>query len=322
MFSWKSYKKPIIGLAPMAGFTDSPYRQICRDFGSDIFYSELISTAAFFYKQENEASLRLCRFEKSERPFILQLFGREPEQFLKAIEAVEKAGIKPDGIDINMGCPVKKVVKSGYGSALMKEPKQAAIIVKTLKKETRYPISIKTRSGWHSVTAPDFAKEMEQSGADAISIHARTYKQGFSGKADWGVIGKVKKAVNIPVLGNGDIKNVDDVYKMLRETGCDGVLIGRASLGNPWIFKDVKNMTETIKNYENMAEVLIRHINSSIVFYGEEKGLREVKKHYAFYLKGITDTRELRGRMIRAGSKNEVLRLIKESHTKSYIIES
>ena len=304
----------------MAGFTDSSFRQICRDFGADIFYSELISTAALFYNQEKKESLRLCKFEEIERPFILQLFGREPEQFLKAIEAIEKAGIEPDGIDINMGCPVKKVVKSGYGSALIKEPKQATLIVKTLKKETRYPISIKTRSGWDSVTAPDFAKEMEQAGADAISIHARTYKQGFSGKADWGVIEKVKKAIKIPVLGNGDIKKAEDVYKMLRETGCDGVLIGRASLGNPWIFQDVRDKTETIKNYEDVVEILIRHINLSVEFYGEEKGMREVKKHYSFYLKGIPDTRELRGKLIRAGSKNEVLRLIKESHAESSIV--
>lgn len=303
----------------MAGFTDSPYRQICRDFGADIVYSELISAVALFYDKENKESLELCRFEENERPFILQLFGRDPKHFLKAIDSIERAGIRPDGIDINMGCPVRKVVKSGYGSALMKEPKQAAKIVKNLKKETKYPISIKTRSGWDSVTAPDFAKEMEQAGIDAIAIHARTYKQGFSGEADMKVIAKVKESVKIPVIGNGDIRKTNDVSKMLKETECDGLLIGRAAIGNPWIFQNIKNKSEVKKNYKEISRVLRYHINMNIDFYGEERGMIEMRKHYAAYMRGILGRRELIEKLVRSKDKNEVFKHIKEFPLKSSV---
>ena len=242
MKKWFETKKPILVLAPMADYTDKPFGLICRKYsGKDfIIFKEMVSSEALF--RGNEKTLKMCEFTSAERPLIIQIFGDKPEVMARAAKLLEKR-FKPDGIDLNMGCPVPKIAqKTAAGAALMKNPTLAAEIVKSVKKAVKLPVSVKTRLGWSN---PDeivkFAVILEKAGADLITIHGRTKAQGYSGTADWETITKVKKILKIPVIANGDIVDCASAKKCLEITGADGLMIGRGSLGSPWVFKEIQN---------------------------------------------------------------------------------
>ena len=221
-------------LAPLAGFTDLPFRLLCREYGADLCYSEMISCHGLVFQQKNTLDMTVTTPE--ERPVVMQLFGSEPEIMGEAAKILSEQPI--DAIDINMGCPVKKVTQKGAGCALMREPKHAARVIEAVAQNTTLPVTVKFRSGWthQQIIAPEFAKMAEDHGAAAVTIHARTWSDGFGGTVDWSVIRRVKEAVRIPVIGNGDIKSRAGGTAMMEATGCDGVMIGRAAVGEPWIF--------------------------------------------------------------------------------------
>lgn len=287
-------------LAPMAGYTDRAYRRICEGYGAAFAVSEMISSKALEYGDRRTASL--CDLTGERRPVFLQLFGDEPGSFAAA--AGEILRYSPDGIDINMGCPVPKVVKGGAGSALMREPKKCGEIVKAVKSAVPLPVTVKIRSGWDAehINADEVAKYCEDAGAVAVTVHGRTRDQLYEGRADWDIIRKVKEAVSIPVIGNGDVKGAQDAALMLERTGCDMVMVGRGALGNPWIFSQINAyLTESCRivpppgTAERVA-VIYRHIRLLCDLKGEPRGMKEARKHLGFYIRGLPGAAELRRR--------------------------
>ncbi|MFA5061927.1 MAG: tRNA-dihydrouridine synthase [Patescibacteria group bacterium] len=292
---------PIIALAPMADLTDSPFCRICREVaGTDfVIFREMVSTEAIV--RGNAKTLKMCEFEKIERPIVLQLFGSDADVVRKAARIVVDK-FKPDGIDINMGCPVPKIVgKSDSGAALMKDHDRAVRIVGALKSENLgVPISVKTRLGWSKDDEIlEFAPRLAAAGADLISIHGRTKAQGYSGFANWSMIGQVKKLISIPVIANGDITCWEDIDKCLKITGADGVMIGRAAIGNPWIFKNLKPTSE------ELVATVLRHARLHIERYGA-KSMVTFRKHLAWYFKGTRGTKDLRSRLVLIKSISEL----------------
>ncbi len=276
-------------LSPMASVADRAYRTVCREFGASLLVSEMVSAKGLCYNSQKTAEL--CEVTGFERPYAIQLFGEEPEYIGRAVGIVNS--YKPDIIDINMGCPVPKVVNPGGGSALMKTPDLAAEIVRAAVDAADCPVTVKIRSGWDedSVNAVPFAVMMEQAGASAIAVHARTRKQMYSGEADWSVIKAVKQAVNIPVIGNGDIKSAEDCKRMYDETGCDLCSLARASYGRPWIFYQIKAFLETgvvppEPSFEEQMKIMLRHVRLLVSLKGEDTGIREARKNVAWYFKG------------------------------------
>jgi nifR3 family TIM-barrel protein len=319
---WQKLDKPIIGLAPMAGITDSPFRKIAKEWGAELVYSEMISSHGLIYRDKK--SFELAYFRKMERPIIIQLFGREPSIMAEAARIIEKE-IKADGVDINFGCPAKRVVKSGHGAALMDEPELAGKIVRAMVKAIEIPLSVKTRLGEKKKTEIyDFAKRMEATGAKAIAIHGRTLKQGYKGAADWKPIYKVAEMVEIPVLGNGDIKSQKDIAQRLTEGKLSGVLIGRGAFGNPFIFHGVrvikKDPERFIKNegFEFAAmsskeriETMLNQANYALETKGE-RGLIELRKHLAAYVKGNKKAKEIRSKLVQTSTIKEIEKVLKK----------
>ena len=287
-------------MAPMAGITDSPFRQICKSFGADLVYSEMISSNGLVYGDKK--SLALSRFEKIERPILIQIFGRDPKIMAEAAIILEKK-LKPDGIDINFGCPAKRVVKSGHGAALMDEADLAEKIVRLVVKSIKIPLSVKARFGVNKKTEIfDFAKRMETAGAKAIAIHGRTLRQGFKGEADWQPIYKAADLVKIPVLGNGDIKNYQEIKNKIKNLA--GALIGRGALGNPFIFSP----QEEIK-HKKIKETMLKHARLAKREKGE-RGLLEMRKHLGWYVKGWPEARSLRQRLVQIKTINDIKKII------------
>lgn len=283
-------KKPIIALAPMADLTDSPFCQICREVsGRDfVIFREMVSAEALV--RNSEKTLQMCKFDKKERPIVIQIFGGEPKNIVRSAELIMKK-FKPDGIDVNMGCPVPKIAgRSHAGAALMKDHVRAIKIVEGLKAANLgVPISVKTRLGWGSEKEIlEFAPQLERAGADVLIIHGRTKTQGYSGKADWETIAKIKKILSIPVIANGDIASVEDVKNCLEVTGADGVMVGRAALGNPWIFGGRVPDTKEIK------KVVLKHAKLHLKHYGEHFGLVAFRKHLLAYFKGLPNITQWR----------------------------
>ncbi|ADL53452.1 tRNA dihydrouridine synthase DusB [Clostridium cellulovorans] len=284
-------------LAPMAGVTDSPFRTLCLEQGCGLVYTEMVSAKGLFYGSENtEALLKVI---DEERPVAVQIFGRDPYIMAKACEYFDK---KDEFciIDVNMGCPAPKIVKNGEGSALMKEPELAYEIVKTLKNTTSKPVTVKFRKGFDedNINAVEFAKVIEEAGADAIAVHGRTRAQMYQGKADWNIIAQVKKAVTIPVIGNGDVFSHEDAQNLIHISNCDGIMVARGSQGNPWLFNQIKQKlsNEEIK-YPTGAEKIdmcIRHYQLELMSNEEVKAVREMRKHIAFYVKGLKDCTVIR----------------------------
>ena len=305
-----------IVFAPMAGVSNISYREIIKEMGAGLIYSEMISTLGITYNSKK--TIDLINFNEKERPISIQIFGHDLESFKTAAKYIEE-NFHPDIIDINMGCPVPKVaIKSQAGSALLKDPEKIYDIVKTVVENTNTPITVKIRSGWDekNINAVEVAKKIEKAGASAIAIHARTRSQGYSGSADWEIIKKVKANVSIPVIGNGDIKTIYDAKKMLEETNCDAIMIGRATLGNPWFIKECveyienNNIIEKPHNKEKI-EMILKHYNLLKKFSNEKQALLEIRSHALWYLKGIPNTKDIKNKLVTTKTEEEFLNIIK-----------
>lgn len=298
-------------LAPMAGVADRAYRILNRQFGACYTVSEMISAKGLCYNDKRTEEL--CRIEPTERPCGLQIFGSEPDFMAKATQICLK--FNPDIIDINMGCPVPKVAGNGAGSALMKDKKLSMDIVKAVKSVSDVPVTVKIRSGWddENINAVEFAEAMELAGADAIAVHGRTRTQYYSGKADWDIIKNVKKSVSIPVLGNGDVDSLEKCLKMYEYTDCDLVMIGRASYGNPWIFKEIDSYFKGIEynapSLDEKLEIMLYHIKLSFQDKPEAVAMREARKHTAWYLTGLYGSAQFRARCYSLSSYDEAVKL-------------
>ena len=286
-----------LALGPMAGVTDLPFRLLCKEMGCNMLYTEMVSAKAILYKNKN--TKELLNIDKNEHPVGVQLFGSDPDIMAQIATQVEEG--ECDFIDINMGCPVPKIVNNGEGSALLKQPKLVEEILTKMVKAVNKPVTVKIRKGFENGTvyAVEIAKIAESCGVSAIAVHGRTREQYYSGKADWDVIKDVKKAVKIPVIGNGDIFSAEDAKAMKEYTGCDGLMVARGARGNPWIFREIKEYLENGNvidkpTINDIREMIIRHAKMLVDYKGEYTGIREMRKHIAWYTAGLPHSAELR----------------------------
>ena len=305
---------PLI-LAPMAGVTDLPFRLLCKEQGAGLICMEMVSAKAIYYKNKNTE--QLLEISPKEHPVSLQLFGSDPEIIAEMAARIEERPF--DILDFNMGCPVPKVVNNGEGSALMKNPKLVEEILSRLVKAVKKPVTVKIRKGFDDdhVNAVEIAKIAESCGVAAIAVHGRTRQQYYSGKADWDIIRQVKEAVAVPVIGNGDLLCAGDVADMQEETGCDGFMIGRGAQGNPWIFKQIIHKLETGEDLprptvQEVCEMVLRHARLQIETKGEYTGIREIRKHAAWYTAGYKNSAKLRGRINEVESMEDLEKLFLE----------
>ena len=284
-------------LAPMAGVTDLPFRVLCREQGAGCVVTEMVSAKAVLYNNKN--TRELLQIDPAERPAAVQLFGSEPDIMAEIAARLEEGPY--DYIDVNMGCPVPKIVNNGEGSALMKNPERAKEVLTAMVKAVKKPVTVKFRKGFNdlSVNAVEFAKMAESCGVAAVAVHGRTREQYYSGKADWDIIRQVKEAVRIPVIGNGDIFTPEDAGRMLKETGCDGIMVARGAKGNPWLFGRINHYLDTgeVLPGPSMAEIkamILRHGRMLVQFKGEGVAMREMRGHMAWYTKGMPQSATLR----------------------------
>lgn len=298
--SWKignvRIENPFV-LAPMAGVTDMPFRTLCKEQGAGLICMEMISAKAISFHNKN--TIALMKIDPCEHPVSMQLFGSEPELMAEVAKSIEDKDF--DILDINMGCPVPKVVNNGEGSALLKNPELIVQIIKSVSSAIQKPVTVKVRIGFENVPVDivEIARRAEDAGAAAIAVHGRTRQQYYSGTADWDIIRQVKEAVSIPVIGNGDVDSPLKAEALLKQTGCDGVMIGRAVRGNPWIFREMNHYFQTGEllprpSSEEIREMILRHARAQIALKGEFTGIREMRKHVAWYTAGMRHSAGLR----------------------------
>jgi nifR3 family TIM-barrel protein len=304
-----------IFLAPMAGVTDMPFRILCREQGCGLVYTEMVSAKGMHYNDEKSA--KLTEISEIERPASVQIFGSDPE----IMEGIARKLDFSDAsiIDINMGCPTPKITKNGEGSALMLKPRLVGDIVKSVSQATHKPVTVKIRKGWDesSVNAVEIARIAEENGAKAIAVHGRTREQLYSGSADWEIIARVKEAVSVPVIGNGDVRSPGDAERMLRQTGCDAVMVGRGAQGNPWIFRRILTylengaLTPEPSNIEKI-DMIIRHMKMLVELKGEHTGVLEMRKHIAWYIKGMRNSTYVKEKVFKLYDVDEIVQLLLE----------
>ena len=302
-------------LAPMAGVTDLPFRLLCKEKGAGLLCMEMVSAKAILYKNKNTQAL--LEIDPRENPVSLQLFGSDPDIISQIAHEIEERPF--DILDINMGCPVPKIVNNGEGSALMKNPVLAGEIIENTVKAIQKPVTVKIRKGFDDehVNAVEMARVAQESGAAAVAVHGRTREQYYSGKADWDIIRQVKEAVSIPVIGNGDLLTAEDVIAMKEQTGCDGFMIGRGAQGNPWIFEQILHYFRTGEKLskpsaEEVTDMILRHAKMMLEFKGEYTGIREIRKHAAWYTAGYPNSAKLRVAINAVESYEELERLLKK----------
>lgn len=304
-----------VALAPMAGITDLPFRLICKRLGCGFTVSEMVSAKGLLYK--NVKTTEMLQIADDERPTAIQLFGSVPEELAEAARMVEASGA--DAIDLNMGCPVPKIVNNGEGSALMNNPKLAHDILAAMVKAVKIPVTVKFRAGWDEEhrNAVEIARAAEAAGVAAVTVHGRTRKQFYEGKADWQIIADVKKAVSIPVFGNGDVFSAADGLRMLEQTGCDGIAVGRGADGNPWIFSQLKQALSgdgQIKEVglDEKLDLAAEHLRMLIDFKGEYISVKEMRRHISAYLKGMPHAAEFRSRFHKMDTYEQFMELLEE----------
>lgn len=304
-----------LALAPMAGITDLPFRLICRRLGCGMTVSEMVSAKGLLYK--NVKTTEMLRIDDGERPTAIQLFGSVPAELAEAARMVEASGA--DMIDFNMGCPVPKIVNNGEGSALMKNPQLAHDILAAMVKAVKIPVTVKFRAGWddNNRNAVEIARAVEAAGVSAVAVHGRTRQQFYEGKADWSIIADVKQAVKVPVFGNGDIFTVADGLRMLEQTGCDGLMIGRGADGNPWLFTALAAALrgEPLPQPPSLKERLAQaaeHLEMLIAYKNEVVAVKEMRRHISAYLKGMLHAAEFRGRFHKVDTQEQFSELLAE----------
>ncbi len=307
-------KSPVI-LAPMAGVSDLPFRLLCHEQGAALVCSEMISAKAIFYNNKNTEELLLT--SPQERPVSIQLFGSDPDLIAQMAERIEEREF--DILDLNMGCPVPKVVRNGEGAALLQHPALVGEIIQKCAKAIQKPLTVKIRIGFSAdqINAVEIAKIAEQSGAAALTVHGRTREQYYAGHANWDVIRQVREAVKIPVIGNGDVTSGQEAKRMLEETGCDGIAIGRAARGNPWIFREVSTYLETGEipprpGVEEVREMMLRHARMEVQYKGEPIGIRQMRSHCSWYTAGYPNSARLRAKINRVETYGELEELLEK----------
>jgi nifR3 family TIM-barrel protein len=316
----KNYIKPVklgklelennIFLAPLAGVTDRAFRVLCKEQGAGFVYSEMISAKGVHYG--SAASIELAELDEREKPAAVQIFGSEPEIMAEAAKRFEEMGAA--AIDINMGCPVPKVVGNGEGSALMKNPELAGKIIETVSKAVDIPVTVKMRRGFNekSENAVELSYIAQESGAAAVAVHGRYREEYYSGVCNKEIIRKVKEKVSIPVIASGDVVSPETALDMFQKTGCDGIMIGRGALGNPWLFNEIINGVKVEKSAELIYDTVLRHTEEELSFKGENIGIKEMRKHIAWYIKGMHGAAALKNAVFKANRKDEMLKILKD----------